>query len=281
MEFEDQYFVHLSDTHIHSLAHERLHGQDTQASFRAVIDYIALQQINPSFVLITGDLSDYGEWPSYRRLRNLVAEAESRLSAPVLLAIGNHDYRAAFRQVMLDEPEATDHDKYYYSKTIRGLRVIVLDSAISGKEYGEIGSNQLTWLEHELASGPQAQPTVLAFHHPPHLTGNSSFDNYSLGDRAELERVISGHNVLGIFSGHVHFSSQAQVGDAVSLSAPSTAYLADPARLRGIHETEGIGFSLVSVRSGKVTSQPIILPGRHQAINSWSIDLPQRVAVLN
>ncbi|MCY4448316.1 MAG: metallophosphoesterase [Chloroflexi bacterium] len=254
------YFVHLSDTHILADEDERLYGNDTTANLRVVIDHIYIEQIRPSFVLITGDLTDHGEWPSYRRLRKLVRETEALLGAPVLLALGNHDRRSSFRQAMLDEAEATDADEYYYSTTIDGLRIIVLDSTISGRDDGEIGPRQLDWLENQLAFGPVGQPTVIALHHPPHHAVNAYLDGFTLGDRERLERVISRHNVLAVLSGHTHLATHARLGNAVSLTAPSTAYLASPAPGREFSRTSGIGFSIVSLRSGRIASHPVILP---------------------
>ena len=256
----DMYFVHLSDTHILAHEDERLYGNDTTANLRAVIDHLETEQIEPSFVLITGDLTDHGEWPSYRRLRGLVRETELRLGVPVLLVLGNHDRRSAFRQAILGDAEATDADEYYYATTINGLRIIVLDSTISGRDDGEIGPRQLEWLEDQFAFGPIGQPTVIALHHPPHLAANTHLDGFALEDRERLERVIARHNVLAVLSGHTHLSSHARLGNAASLSAPSTAYLANPAPGRDLCRTSGIGFNIVSLRSGKITSHPVILP---------------------
>ena len=92
---DDFYFIHISDTHM-TPPHGWLYtGDDTEHNFRRVIEAARNLDVAPSFIVISGDLSDRGEVASYERLACLVAEVEEQ-GTPVLLALGNHDNRANF-----------------------------------------------------------------------------------------------------------------------------------------------------------------------------------------
>ena len=91
---------------------------------------------------MSGDLSDNGEVESYVRLACLVSEVEERV-IPTLLALRNHDNRANFYSVFHPDRDCERHPKYHYSRTIGGLRVIVLDSLVHGYGPGHLGRERL------------------------------------------------------------------------------------------------------------------------------------------
>lgn len=72
-----------------------------------------------SFVVVTGDLSHWGEARAYAAL----AEELSRLRMPVRLLIGNHDDRSLFREIFAEE--ASDGDGHVqFAFTRDGVRFI-------------------------------------------------------------------------------------------------------------------------------------------------------------
>src|SRR5215467_851813 len=94
--------VQLSDTHVLPMDADRLQGIDTLQNVRDVLQVVANSGLRPDALVVSGDLANHGEPDSYRRVRATLEAAAERLGAELVVAVGNHDARPAFRQEMLD-----------------------------------------------------------------------------------------------------------------------------------------------------------------------------------
>ena len=192
-------FLHLTDLHIvHSDDPEPLTATDTTAALSevlAVVDGIAPR---PSFIAISGDLTNKGEQASFEALRVLM----ELIDVPVLYALGNHDSRAGFYAGFLKEPERSGY--YDHDQMIDGVHVIVLDSSREDRIGGALDQSQFTWLSAALARHADA-PKILVIHHPVALSDEEA-DWLCLraADAARLREAIAGKPVAGILSGHTH-----------------------------------------------------------------------------
>src|ERR1700738_4774355 len=131
-------FVQLTDTHIQQSETDRFLGQDTMQNLRQTLALLRDRGLVPGIpIIISGDLANNGEAESYGRLRAVVEEMRA-WGAPVLLALGNHDNRAVFRTVMLDEAGDDGQQDYAYRFMLGGLRLLILDSTTPGTHAGEI-----------------------------------------------------------------------------------------------------------------------------------------------
>jgi 3',5'-cyclic AMP phosphodiesterase CpdA len=145
-----------------------------------------------------------------------------------------------------------------YSVDLGPLRLVVLDTTRPGEDAGALGREQLDWLDAELAAAPD-QPTMLAMHHPPLLTGNPAWDELGLAaaDQRALGAVIEGHpQVRRLVGGHMHRIMNGDLAGRGVLSAPSTYA---QARLDfTLQETEFVagpaGFALHAVVDGELLS---------------------------
>jgi 3',5'-cyclic AMP phosphodiesterase CpdA len=111
-----------------------------------------------------------------------------------------------------------------YSVDLGPLRLVLLDTTIPGEDPGALDRDQLAWLDAELAVAPQ-QPTLIAMHHPPLLTGVPAWDEIGLADasRLSLGEVIDRHRqVRRIVAGHVHRTITGQLAGRPVLTVPST-----------------------------------------------------------
>ncbi|GAB3987189.1 hypothetical protein GCM10029978_104930 [Actinoallomurus acanthiterrae] len=84
-------FAHLSDTHLDGAAR-------AAARTEAVMAYLDRLPYDLDAVLVTGDIADHGLATEYEEARAVLASRH-----PVLTCPGNHDVRAPYRQVLLDE----------------------------------------------------------------------------------------------------------------------------------------------------------------------------------
>lgn len=251
-------FVHLTDTHIQPTEASRFLGMDTMQTLRDTLTLLRERGVLPgAAVVISGDLANNGERESYERLRQLVDELCGE-GVQVHLALGNHDDRAHFCAVMLDEPEADGAAKYRYTAMLGGLRLIVLDSHETGTHGGSLGAAQLDWLRGELAM-PAPESTVIVVHHPPTRPPRSP-SSQMLGDADALREAIAGTDVVGILSGHTHVAAVEIVGAVPCVSAPGTAFLLDVTVPDGMRFLDGGGINLVTVADGVMTAKPLALP---------------------
>jgi len=252
-------FVQISDTHIGPRG-ELPYGTDTAANLVAVAQRVREMDLDPAAIIFSGDLSDRGDPESYEHFAEILEDHFTLLGAPLLLGLGNHDSRVPFRQIVLGETDASDESvPHYYSQVIQGVRVIMLDSVIPGVVHGNLGAEQMEWLDHELAAGAPAGCLVV-IHHPSLPRGVPRTDDYLLNDRNELAEVLSRHSVLGVLCGHSHVSTSGVFGGALHVAAPATAYLLDPSIRNGDRGIESAGFNVCTLRDGQLLVNPVLLP---------------------
>jgi 3',5'-cyclic AMP phosphodiesterase CpdA len=251
--------VHLSDTHI-GPAGERPFGTDTAGNLRAVAARVREMGLQPACFIVSGDLSSDGSPDSYQHFQSILQAEFAPFGVPIFPILGNHDDRVAFRQVILGETSPVVTDRYFYTVALEGLRVHLLDSHVPGEEYGELGPEQLAWLDEELGV-LAADGHLVVVHHPSVPRGLPSPDDSLLMDSAAFAEVLARHNdVVGVLCGHAHLSSFASIAGTLHVVAPATAYLLDPTVQDGSRGFEGSGFNLCVVQSGRVTVHPIFLP---------------------
>jgi Icc protein len=255
--------VHISDTHILPTADDRLQGVDTLRNLQDVLQYVIDSGTRSDALVVSGDLANSGEPESYRRLRQTLDTFAERLGADLVVAMGNHDIRPTFRQVMLDGLPTEEPVEYVH--WIGGLRLIVLDSTIPGAAYGEVRPEQLAWLANELST-PAAEGSILVMHHPPVPDPSPLSGLLTLHGAGQLEAVVRGSDVVAVLAGHAHHAITAAFGGAFCYAAPAIAYTVDPlvlakCTLRGI---QGAGFGVVRVFDGRAVAVTVPMPSSGQ-----------------
>ena len=101
-------------------------------------------------------------------------------------------------------------------------RLIGLDSHRPGELSGELGVEQLAWLDEQLGSEP-SRPTGLFVHHPPISVNSAWLDRIGLVDADSLLTVLRRHaQVRFVSCGHVHQERSAVLGSIQILATPST-----------------------------------------------------------
>jgi len=217
----------FSDLHVMTEGMLSRQGIDTSAGLARCIAHLQALECRPDVLLLSGDLVNDGTVAEYQRLRIVLGD----LRMPLLLLPGNHDRRAALRQVFGDHDYLGSGGTMQYCRDVRGLRLIALDTVVEGEEGGGLDDAQLHWLEHLLLQHPQ-QPAMIFMHHPPVSTGFARMDGIALAkpSAARLARIVAAHpQVQAVACGHVHRSAQAAWQGIRVTVCPSTAF---QARLR-------------------------------------------------
>ncbi len=166
---------------------------------RAVLQRLVDGPNRPDMLLLSGDLTEFGDADSYARL----ADAVSICPFPVWAMMGNHDDRAALLAAFPETP--SDNGFVHYALDCGGFRLLVLDTLEPGRHGGGFCEARAAWLEDQLAAHGDI-PTVIAMHHPPFESGIAWLDSSAREPWITLfAATIAGHaQVKSIISGHLH-----------------------------------------------------------------------------
>src|SRR5206468_10295167 len=101
-------------------------------------------------------------------------------------------------------------------------RIVLLDSSVPGKSYGELGNAELARLEAALASAAGRQ-VMIALHHQPVPVGSRWIDSVGLKNPEALYAVTDRCAQLRLIVwGHVHQSHDARRKGVRLLATPAT-----------------------------------------------------------
>lgn len=255
----DWLFVQSSDTHLLADPAARLFGVDPAECLQRVLAYLDTLPVTPAFVVVSGDLTHDGTPSAYRRLAALLTPLERR-GLPVLLGLGNHDARPAFRATLAVEMVERDGDgRCYYSRRLGDLRVLMLDSLMPGEVWGTLGPAQLDWLAQALRTLAPADD-LLVVHYPVTRAGVPWLDELLLVDADALAAVVQGCSLLGILAGHCHAGSASRFAGTLAVTAPAVVcqfehYPGAQGKVR-----PGSGFNLCHAGRDGLIASPILLP---------------------
>jgi 3',5'-cyclic AMP phosphodiesterase CpdA len=244
----------LSDPHIGATWTE----DDPAAGLTAAVAWICSMRRPPDAVLVSGDLVQNGADAEYEQVRRLLAP----LRSPLYVLPGNHDDRRGLSR-HFGVPGAGG-EPVQYSVDLGPLRLVVLDTTRPGEDPGALDAERLGWLDAELATAP-GQPTILAMHHPPLVTGVPGWDRFGLAaaDRHALGEVVERHpQVRRLVAGHVHRMIAAELAGRPVLTVPSTYVQLEldlEAQELALAPGEPSGLALHAVLDGEVVShiQPV------------------------
>lgn len=259
--------LHLSDTHFSGDGGRHYGVVDTEEHLRRALAHVA--RLPFDLVVVSGDVSDDGSIASYRKVRDAVVPWAAERGARAVFAMGNHDRRDAFRQVLGGgQPDAgerelpgADEDRPVASVVEQhGWRVIVLDSAVPGAGYGELGREQRRFL-HETLSTHAAHGTIVVLHHPPVDAQTDLLQALALDEQhgREFMDIIRGTDVRAILSGHYHLPITELIAGIPVTVAPGVTNVScgfgDPAEEASI---DAFGGSVVTITDDRVRVVPFI-----------------------
>jgi 3',5'-cyclic AMP phosphodiesterase CpdA len=252
-------FVHLTDLHVsHPDAGDSTLRTDTAGTLARAVAAINAMRPLPDLVVASGDLTNIGDPASYRLLQTLLAP----LRPPVVLALGNHDKRAAFAEVYAT---GTGEAPFCHDSVIAGLHVITLDTLVPGRVAGRIDAAQFAFLGAAL-DRHAGVPKLVVAHHPPRMDDRTlPWASLDADSSDRLGAMVAGRGVVGILSGHVHLDQVHHwhgVPVITCMGLNSTVDLLEPEDMRIV---EGTSLGLCVLRpSGLSVSFVPLSPDRRQ-----------------
>jgi 3',5'-cyclic-AMP phosphodiesterase len=263
--------LHLSDSHLFGDDRLQYDQVDTLAALQRVLERAGTVDRADALVL-SGDLSNDGSVQSYRRLRALVAPWAAAHGSAAVYAMGNHDLPAGFEEVLGDREGVT---------TVRGFRIVCVDSSVPRAGFGELRPAQLDWLREVLQTAAP-NGTVLVLHHPPVPAATALLAALELRNPEQLLEVCRGTDVRLILCGHYHHPMAAEFGGIPVVVAPGIANTSDALAPAGTERaTVGSGFAVVELPvSGAARTIFVSVPGSNDGAEIFNLtpDEVQRIA---
>jgi len=210
----DFYFVQLSDSH---WGYSGSDNPDAAVTLRKAVASVNALEIQPDFIVFTGDLTHTTDDPVERRRRlaefkGIVADLKVK---NVHFMPGEHDASldrgAAFMEFFGDT---------HYSFDYRGLHFVVLDNV--SDPGAKIGDEQLAWLTTDLANRDPAAPLVVFTHRP--LFDLAPKWDWATRDGARALEILTPFKNVTVFYGHIHQEHHHMTGEIAHHSAKSLIF---------------------------------------------------------
>mgnify|MGYP001811643566 CR=1 FL=1 len=205
--------VQLTDTHLCARDGGTLLGMDTDHSLQAVIELVRGERPELDLVLGTGDLADGGAREAYERLRDYF----DGLCMANFWLPGNHDDHDAMLSVTAGAP------RLYREIRAGQWQIVLLNSQVPGEVGGELGAEELAFLEAALAEGAKAGlHALVSLHHQPVTVGCGWLDEQMVSDASALCQLLDRYDgVRALLWGHVHQEIDRDRNGVRLLASPS------------------------------------------------------------
>jgi len=212
----DLSFVQISDSHI---GFANAPNTDTPGTLREAVGMVARQKGTASLMIHTGDVSQLSKPAQFDTAEQIIREA----GLDVRYVPGEHD--------VLDEDGTAFFARFtkgagngYYSFDQQGVHFIALNNVqnLKSGDLGNLGAEQLAWLERDLVNRPASQPVVV-FAHIPLWTVSQEW-GWGTDDSAQALAFLRRFGSVTVLNGHIHQVMQKVEGNIAFHTACSTAF---------------------------------------------------------
>ncbi|GCE41538.1 3',5'-cyclic-nucleotide phosphodiesterase [Rhodococcus wratislaviensis] len=241
----DHRILHISDTRL--LTDSQISGEniDCGDAVARLLDEVEEIDDRPEALVLTGTLPN-GYRTDRPRFRSVVERAAERVDIQVIWGMGDHGGGAT--------PGELDNEVH----DVNGLRLIAVNSNVSGRLHGEVDEAQLAWLRSVLAA-PAPHGSILVLHHPPVPTPDPLMEMGELTNQDALESAVVGSDLRTILAGHLHYSTLCTFAGATVSVAAASCYTQD----LGIDWDSTGQAHLVRAFGNRIVNAAVRL-GRHQ-----------------
>lgn len=198
-------FLHFSDLHLCKNRSDLLYGINPTDRLVKALRHVQQFHKDANFLVITGDLANYGEKSAYEDLSSIF----ENFSIPVIIIPGNHDNPKLIDDIFpIFDGKIQDLKKgIWLGKEIRSEKdcFIFLDSTGGVGHSGAFPIERAQDLDRRLTENADRH-IYLFLHHPPLCLGVPSMDPIRLQDPFYLQSVIEKHRsqIRCLFMGHLH-----------------------------------------------------------------------------
>jgi len=209
-------FMQISDSHI---GFRNAPNTDTEGTLREAIARVTQLRGSASLLIHTGDVSQLSRPGQFDTAEQIIKGA----GLETHYVPGEHD--------VLDEDGAAFFERFtrgagkgYYSFDQQGVHFVGLNNVqdLKAGGLGNLGHEQLEWLEQDLHGRPSSQPIVV-FAHVPLWTVYKEW-GWGTDDGAQALAYLKRFGSVTVLNGHIHQVMQKVEGNVAFHTALSTAF---------------------------------------------------------
>jgi 3',5'-cyclic AMP phosphodiesterase CpdA len=211
-------FLQMSDSHI---GFDKPANPDALATLREAVGIVKAMPVKPSFIIHTGDITHLSKPAQFDNADQVFGET----GVQIHYVPGEHDY--------IDEGNGKAYlDRYgkgtkgagWYSFDDHGVHFIGLVNVVDlkGGGLGNLGAEQLAWLEADLKDRSNSTPIVVFAHIPLQVL----YKEWGWGteDGTQALALLKRFGSVTILNGHIHQLAQKVEGNMTFHTALSTAF---------------------------------------------------------
>lgn len=214
----DLSFVQISDSHI---GFSKEANKDVLSTLQAAIDKINALPTPPAFILHTGDLSHLSKPEEFDALDQLLKSAGTER---IFYVPGEHDVLTDNGAIYLERYGKGTKGAGWQSFDVQGVHFTGLVNVLNLKAggLGNLGREQLEWLEDDVKDLSSSTPIVV-FAHIPLWTVYPEW-GWGTDDSEQALSYLRRFGSVTVLNGHIHQTLQKIEGNVHFHTAMSTAF---------------------------------------------------------
>jgi 3',5'-cyclic AMP phosphodiesterase CpdA len=210
-------FLQISDSH---MGFDKPANPNVTTTLEAAIASIKDLPAKPSFMIHTGDISHLSKPAEFDNADKVISQA--RLD--VHYVPGEHDFIDEERKLYMERYGRGAKGQGWYSFDANGVHFIGLVNVYDLKAggLGNLGAEQLAWLEADV-KGRSASTPIVVFAHVPLWTVYPTW-GWGTEDGGRVLELLKGFGSVTVLNGHIHQIIQKVEGNVTFHTARSTAF---------------------------------------------------------
>jgi 3',5'-cyclic AMP phosphodiesterase CpdA len=211
-------FLQISDTHI---GFNKEANPDVVGTLTETIALVNAMPKKPALVIHTGDITHLSKASEFDTAAQLLAQLNV---TELHTTPGEHDVADASVTEYFSRYGKSSQDRGYYSFDHHGVHFISLINVLNFKAngLGNLGQEQLEWLEKDLR-GRSASTPIVVFAHMPLWTVYAPW-GWGTADADQAMSYLKRFGSVTVLNGHIHQIVQKVEGNITFHTGRSTAY---------------------------------------------------------
>jgi plastocyanin len=212
------YFVQISDSHI---GFNKDANKDVVGTLREAVARINALPEPPAFLIHTGDISHLSKPEEFDTVEQVLKSANV---GQTFFVPGEHDVLTDNGRQYLERFGKSTLGSGWYSFDQKGVHFIALVNVVNLKAggLGQLGGEQLAWLENDL-KGRSGSTPIVVFAHIPLWTVYADW-GWGTDDGVRALTLLKRFGSVTILNGHIHQTLQKVEGNFTFHTATSTAF---------------------------------------------------------
>jgi 3',5'-cyclic AMP phosphodiesterase CpdA len=211
-------FVQISDSH---MGFDKAANPDVVGTLKAAVDKINALPVAPAFILHTGDISHLSKPEEFDTVDQLLKSARAK---DVFFVPGEHDVLNDEGGQYLERYGKGTQGSGWYSFDKNGVHFVGLVNVLNLKAggLGNLGKDQLEWLERDVQHLSKSTPIVVFAHIP--LWSVYPEWGWGTDDSGQALSYLKRFGSVTVLNGHIHQTMQKVEGNITFHTAASTAF---------------------------------------------------------